>query len=107
MPDGCEACPGWDDSVDGDADGVPDTCDPCPLDNPDDSDGDGVCDSEQGPGTTEGTGTGGGSSSGDKGDKEGGGCNTANTHGATMGWWVPLLSLALVRRRRKSSHGAA
>jgi len=29
-----------------DEDGVPDQCDPCPLDNPDDFDGDGVCDSD-------------------------------------------------------------
>lgn len=28
---------------DGDGDGVNDVCDPCPLDNPDDPDGDGVC----------------------------------------------------------------
>ncbi len=34
--DSCEA--------DRDADGVIDECDPCPLDNPDDSDADGVCD---------------------------------------------------------------
>ena len=29
-----------DDSADGDGDTVPDGCDPCPEDNPDDSDGD-------------------------------------------------------------------
>ncbi|MCZ6699894.1 MAG: hypothetical protein O7D94_13255, partial [Planctomycetota bacterium] len=43
--DGCDICPGFDDTVDADADGVPDGCDPCPTDNPDDTDGDGVCDS--------------------------------------------------------------
>nr|MBA3819267.1 hypothetical protein [Deltaproteobacteria bacterium] len=33
------SCPG----ADGDGDGTPDACDPCPLDAPDDPDGDGVC----------------------------------------------------------------
>ncbi len=37
----CSSC-----STDGDGDGVPDGCDPCPLDNPDDTDLDGVCDSD-------------------------------------------------------------
>ncbi|MCG8404367.1 MAG: proprotein convertase P-domain-containing protein [Phycisphaerales bacterium] len=32
--------------VDGDGDGVADVCDPCPIDNPDDTDADGVCESE-------------------------------------------------------------
>ncbi len=31
---------------DGDGDDVPNSCDPCPFDNPDDTDGDGVCDSD-------------------------------------------------------------
>ncbi len=44
-PDACDACPGEDDTADLDADGQPDACDPCPEDNPDDADGDGVCDS--------------------------------------------------------------
>jgi hypothetical protein len=39
-----DVCPGADDEVDPDDDGVPSGCDPCPLDARDDSDGDGVCD---------------------------------------------------------------
>ncbi|MCH8148859.1 MAG: hypothetical protein IH987_12815, partial [Planctomycetes bacterium] len=55
----CDLCPGFDDNIDcqpngipdgcdtdTDGDTVPDECDPCPLDNPDDTDGDGVCDSD-------------------------------------------------------------
>ena len=38
IPDECE--------TDTDADGVIDDCDPCPLDNPDDTDGDSVCDAD-------------------------------------------------------------
>ena len=41
-----DVCPGFDDLADGDADGVPDGCDPCPIDNPDDTDLDGICDSD-------------------------------------------------------------
>ena len=43
MPDGCDACPGFDDLADGDVDGVPDSCDTCPdVSDPgqEDSDGD-------------------------------------------------------------------
>ena len=43
--DADDLCPGFNDGVDADADGVPDGCDPCPLDAGGDSDGDGVCDS--------------------------------------------------------------
>ncbi|MCH7995204.1 MAG: hypothetical protein IIB57_12285 [Planctomycetes bacterium] len=55
----CDLCPGFDDNIDcqpngipdgcetdTDGDMVPDDCDPCPLDNPDDTDGDGVCDTD-------------------------------------------------------------
>ncbi len=38
VPDECE--------TDGDGDGVIDDCDPCPLDNPDDTDADGLCDAD-------------------------------------------------------------
>ncbi len=41
--DGCDVCPGFDDSVDADADGIPDGCDACPLDPLNDTDADGVC----------------------------------------------------------------
>jgi predicted dienelactone hydrolase len=61
-----DLCPGFDDLLDADLDGIPDGCDtcandvgndsdadgvcadldPCPLDNPDDTDLDGVCDSD-------------------------------------------------------------
>lgn len=44
--DDVDACPGEDDRIDGDGDGLPDACDGCPSDNPNDSDGDGVCDSD-------------------------------------------------------------
>ncbi len=44
--DDCDVCEGGDDSLDIDGDGVADFCDPCPLDNPDDADGDGICDSD-------------------------------------------------------------
>ena len=47
VPDFCDICPGGDDNVDGDGDGVPDFCDPCPDDNPDDANGNGVCDSQE------------------------------------------------------------
>jgi hypothetical protein len=43
--DDCDTCPGTPDDVDADLDGVPDVCDRCPADAPDDSDGDGLCDS--------------------------------------------------------------
>ena len=46
VPDFCDICPGGDDNVDGDGDGVPDFCDPCPDDNPDDANGNGICDSQ-------------------------------------------------------------
>ena len=45
MPDGCDACPGADDTVDADGDGIPDGCDVCPgADDTLDADGDGVGD---------------------------------------------------------------
>ena len=43
VPDTDDICPGFDDAIDTDGDGVPDGCDICPNDNPNDSDGDGVC----------------------------------------------------------------
>ena len=44
-----DSCEGFDDRDDVDGDAVPNGCDPCPLDNPDDSDGDFVCDSQRAP----------------------------------------------------------
>lgn len=38
-----DVCPGFDDHADADMDGIPDGCDPCPLDDQNDVDGDGVC----------------------------------------------------------------
>jgi uncharacterized protein (TIGR03382 family) len=38
-----DICPGGDDRVDTDDDGIPDHCDECPLDEYNDADGDGVC----------------------------------------------------------------
>jgi len=46
VPDACDVCPEGDDLLDGDGDSVADACDVCPLDAEDDSDGDGVCDSD-------------------------------------------------------------
>ncbi|MEQ1564324.1 MAG: FG-GAP-like repeat-containing protein [Myxococcota bacterium] len=46
IPDACDRCPGYPDSGDADSDGVADGCDACPLDAPNDTDGDGACDSE-------------------------------------------------------------
>jgi len=46
VPDCFDICPGGDDTIDSDDDGVPDDCDACPFDDPDDSDQDGVCDSD-------------------------------------------------------------
>ncbi len=51
MGDACDLCPGYDDLADGDADGVPDSCDNCPdTYNPSqtDTDGDGVGDACEG-----------------------------------------------------------
>lgn len=45
VPDGCDQCAGGDDAVDTDNDGVADACDPCPNDNPDDANGNNICDS--------------------------------------------------------------
>ncbi|HHO53085.1 MAG TPA: hypothetical protein ENK18_19980 [Deltaproteobacteria bacterium] len=42
-----ESCPGFDDAVDPDGDGVPSGCDPCPDDALDDLDGDGVCEGDE------------------------------------------------------------
>ena len=42
MCDAEDICPGGDDTVNSDTDGVPDACDACPLDDPDDTDGDGT-----------------------------------------------------------------
>ena len=44
--DGTDQCPGGPDNADLDGDTVPDASDLCPLDNPDDSDDDGVCESD-------------------------------------------------------------
>ncbi|MDF1545898.1 MAG: T9SS type A sorting domain-containing protein, partial [bacterium] len=47
VPDGCDACPGFDDTEDADFDGIPDSCDNCILAQnfgQSDSDGDGVGD---------------------------------------------------------------
>lgn len=45
VPDGCDACPGFDDNLDADSDGVPDGCDICPgFDDNVESDEDGVPD---------------------------------------------------------------
>ncbi len=45
MPDGCDACPGFNDALDADGDGVPNGCDACPgADDTVDSDSDGVPD---------------------------------------------------------------
>jgi len=42
-PDGCDLCPGHDDTLDADADGTPDDCDRCPgFDDATDTDADGV-----------------------------------------------------------------
>ncbi|MEZ4935731.1 MAG: thrombospondin type 3 repeat-containing protein [Saprospiraceae bacterium] len=44
--DACDAndsCPGGDDNMDADADGIPDFCDACPNDPDNDIDGDGIC----------------------------------------------------------------
>ncbi|MEQ1566084.1 MAG: FG-GAP-like repeat-containing protein [Myxococcota bacterium] len=46
VPDACDHCPAHPDTSDADADGAPDGCDPCPQDDPDDTDGDGRCDSD-------------------------------------------------------------
>jgi hypothetical protein len=46
--DGIDVCQGGDDREDRDGDGVPDACDPCPDDSPDDADGNGTCDSDDG-----------------------------------------------------------
>lgn len=39
-----EVCPGGDDLMDADTDGIPDGCDLCPFDASNDSDNDGICD---------------------------------------------------------------
>ena len=44
--DTADRCPGFDDLLDGDNDGLADGCDPCPLDASGDGDEDGVCDSD-------------------------------------------------------------
>ncbi|MEE2959203.1 MAG: thrombospondin type 3 repeat-containing protein [Myxococcota bacterium] len=44
--DAYDRCALGDDRNDLDADGIPDSCDPCPFDFYDDSDGDGICDGE-------------------------------------------------------------
>ena len=46
MPDQCDVCDGFDDTLDDDGDGVPDDCDLCPGfdDNGPDSDNDGTPD---------------------------------------------------------------
>ena len=41
-----DRCPDFNDALDADGDGQPNACDPCPADAPDDSDGDGVCDTD-------------------------------------------------------------
>lgn len=38
-----DVCPGFDDRLDADADGIPDDCDDCPVDDLPDADADGVC----------------------------------------------------------------
>jgi hypothetical protein len=43
VPDFCDICLAGDDAVESDGDGVPDACDPCPFDASNDADGDGVC----------------------------------------------------------------
>ena len=55
IPNENDVCPGGDDLIDGDADGVADFCDACPLNNPDDTDGDGICDSDDNDYTSQGS----------------------------------------------------
>jgi hypothetical protein len=43
VPDFCDICLAGDDAVESDGDAVPDACDPCPFDASNDADGDGVC----------------------------------------------------------------
>jgi hypothetical protein len=45
VADSADICPEGDDNDDYDGDGIPDLCDGCPVDNPDDTNGDGICDS--------------------------------------------------------------
>lgn len=45
VADACDVCPDGDDALDGDGDGLADACDACPADNPNDANGDSVCDS--------------------------------------------------------------
>lgn len=45
VPDGCDDCMVGSDLLDTDGDDVADACDVCPADNPNDSNGDSVCDS--------------------------------------------------------------
>ena len=46
VPDDQDICPGGDDNVDTDGDLIPDFCDLCPIDPENDTDGDGICESD-------------------------------------------------------------
>jgi len=87
-----DICAGFDDTLDMDEDGVPDGCDPCPQDNPDDNDGDGICNSADG------------TPDGDPEEAKGangGGC-ACDSGGVPSGWMVVgLLAVAISRRRRR------
>ena len=47
MCDDADACDGYNDLDDQDADSIPDDCDTCPFDAENDADGDGVCESDE------------------------------------------------------------
>ena len=86
--------------IDSDSDTIPDCVDPCPSDNPDDSDGDGVCNSDDlCPGED------------DRVDDNGNGTPDCLEHGpipTVSGWGLAILALALLTlgrlyfRRRRS-----
>lgn len=118
-----------------DGDGLGDVCDPCPLDQLDDSDGDGVCDSDDacpsdpnaseepcpsgssgfqgdgfgdevgGDGPVDGTGAA-SAGSGGSGDGDGSGCGCTSGGGSrNRAWWAAVVLGAALRRRRRASSG--